>query len=124
MLPIFISLDLDSVLAASDRLRHAINDQVAVAMQTISDDVAEEARQGHTFQNQSGTLEAAIRPTQVEGNFMLGTLRGGVEADTDYAEYLEDGNFPFLQPAYDRVEPHVDQITQMAVDAAAGEAGW
>lgn len=123
MLPISLSLDLDSVLAASDRLRHALNNQMAVAMQTVSDDVAEEARQGHTFQNRSGDLQGSIRVTEVEGNYLLGTLRGGVEADMEYAEFVEE-RMPFLQPAWERVEPHADQIVQMHVDQAAGEAGW
>lgn len=125
MLPIRVSLDLDSILEASDRLRHAIDRQMAEAMQIVSNDVAEEARQGHTFQNRTSALEGSIRPTEVEGRYMLGTLRGGVEADTDYAQYVNEmPGFAFLEPALERVEPYFDQIVQSAVDQASGDAGW
>lgn len=123
MIPVHVSLDLDSVLVASDRLRHALNAQMHQAMAAISEDVAEEARQGHAFQNRTGDLEASIQPVDIFGTFSLGTLSGGVIALEDYAEYV-DAKLPFLEPAWQCVEPHADQIVQNAVDAAAGEAGW
>ncbi len=125
MIPFRVTLDLDSALEASDRLRHALNDQMEEAMRLISEDVADEARRGHTFQNRTGDLEASIQAIEPGGTFMLGTLAGFVHAFEDYAEYVEEKpGFEFLEPAWERVEPHVDQILQLAIEQAAGLAGW
>jgi len=125
MLPFRISLDVGSVLDSADRLRHALDDQVFEAMRMISEDVAAEARQSHPYTNRTGDLEASTQAVDVNGTFSLGTLVGGVSADTSYAEYV-DGRpeFAFLEPAFQRVEPHVDQILESAILAAAGQAGW
>lgn len=125
MIPVRISFDLDSVLVASDRLRHALDDQVHEAMRLISEDVAEEARGQHAYENRTGDLEASTRAVDVYGTFTLGTLVGGVTADTEYAEYVnERPGFEFLEPAYQRVEPQIDQMLQAAIEQAAGNAGW
>jgi len=125
MLPIRFQIDIKSVEAEIGKLTDALDHETPKALAEICDDVAEEAIQGHSFANRTGNLEASIHADSVEGSFSLGTLRGGVIADEDYAEYVDEKEgYAYLQPAFDRVEPHAAQIIELHLQEAAAKAGW
>jgi hypothetical protein len=143
------SLDLGELEARTHALADALDDEMSRAMGECSELVAAEARNHHLYQNRTGDLQDATRAVGTSGNFLRGSLAGGVVADTPYAEYVNgrsddavaDGEsspvtaraldryfgggpagasrFEFLQPAADRMAEQCDAIVQQAADRAA-----
>lgn len=73
----------------------------------ISRDAAAEARSSHSFKNKTGRLEGSIRPITTTGHFFSGNLSAGIEAEAEYAGFVEYGTRsmkarPFLEPAVNR----------------------
>ncbi len=111
----------DAALAALDAELDRLLD---AALEQISRRVADEARASHPFQNRTGDLEASIRPLDTHGSALDGTLTGGVVADEEYASYVEDKGFAFLEPAWERVEGEAESLLDDALESAARAAGW
>jgi len=113
-------MDLDGAI---DEMERSFNDAVTFALMEGALLVAEQAKTGHTFQNRTGRLEAAIHPDSARGSWRNGYTVTVVGAQP-YGSYLEEGTeriqgYAFLLPAYERVE---DQFAMLVTDAMAEAA--
>src|SRR5260221_14182005 len=88
------------------RLPGAVDAVLSAGMERV----AEYARQNHPWQNQTGQTEASIHMEQT-GDHEFAAVAGGAMI------YLEWGTvnmppFPTMAPAYDAVEPSIEQALQ------------
>lgn len=102
----------------------------AAGVASVCIDVANHAKENHSFQNRTGNLEASIQPEPVEinGDLVEGKVIavGNEAAGMEYAAYVEFGTprsapYPYMQPALDA--NHDNLITTLAaVNQRAGRA--
>lgn len=93
---------LNDLLRNIDTLKDTVLTAQAAGMAQVSVDVANTAKEGHSFTNRTGNLEASIQPEPVEldGNIITGVIRAGM----NYAACVEYGTvksapYPFMEPA-------------------------
>jgi hypothetical protein len=113
---------LTGIEPAIGRLERGIGAELERTLERASKRVADEAKRSHAFENRTGDLERSIRPLDVHRSADF-VFVGGVVADTDYGEYVEASR-PFLQPAFDRLAPGIENELEFALEQAARRAGW
>ena len=92
---------------------------MASAMAVVEQDVVDEAKQNHTFQNRTGNLENSIQalPVQNEDDEIIGEVKAGME----YATYVEFGTSkmaprPFLTTAIEANQKNLTETMASAVE--------
>ncbi len=114
---------------AAGRLLDALDASMTDAARRGAELVAASARAEHPYQNRTGDIERKTELAGPDGTFTAGTLVVFVEADTEYASFVDEGTarsrpFPFLLPAYEREEPSIVDLFNDAMREAAQRAGW
>lgn len=109
----------EQLAADVERLDAAVMDGVEECVRRASTTVAEQARENHPYTDRTGDLTASI---QAQETVRAGdTVRGGVEATTEYASYVGRSH-PYLEPAFQaqrsRIEGECDQVMAAAVRGA------
>ncbi len=114
-----ISARFTGLEAELERMARALDRGAERGMRAASAAVAAEARARHTYQNRSGDLQRATRALGVVGTARAGNLIGGVIADTNYAQYVDEApGYEFLEPAWVFAEDRASAAMQAALDAA------
>lgn len=115
-----VDLTIDARFAAElaadvERLDAAVMDGLEEAVRRASNVVASAARADHPYTDRTGTLTAMTLPLDTVR--AGATVRGGVSAGTDYAQYV-DRSHPFLEPALDAQRARIEQETDQVINAA------
>ena len=127
--------DQDLLHARIDVLLDALQDEVSGVIERVTQDVANDARASHSFQNRTEYLQGSIGAVPPVGQLAAGDLRAEVIALMPYASYVEQGTrrnhrtgrpnrpYPFLSPALARRLPSLGSDVSRAVVRAIARAG-
>ena len=93
---------MNDLLRNIDILKDTVLTAQAAGMAQVSVDVANTAKQTHSFTNRTGNLEGSIQPEPVEidGSIITGVIRAGMEC-SKHVEYgtSKSAPYPFMEPA-------------------------
>lgn len=108
-----ITITISYEAEAFGRVREAIGDGVAQAIDEVAEAVAIVARERHGYTNRSGDLEENTIATPHIGAFFADTLRSAAVGFTEYASYVESKPlFAFMGPAVRAVMPRIPSIVE------------
>ena len=115
---------LANLLKNLDALADATTKAAASAVAQVSVDVANHAKDNHTFTNRTGNLENSIQPeaVEVDGTALVGVVRAGME----YAANVEYGTaksapYPFMTPAVEANKQNLSDTIKAAIERAQRE---
>jgi len=113
-----ISLKTHEVDEWAQRQLDALGEEIDAVVALISETIAEEARSNHPYQNRTGDLQASTQALEPTGSFYSDTLLGEVVALEDYATYVEDKGYQFLEPALEAKSSQIDRMLNDAIERA------
>ena len=115
---------LNDLFRNVQHLKGASEKATVSALAQVAIDVANDARDNHTFTNRTGNLEGSIQPLPVEmkGRRFIQKVRAGMS----YAYYVEFGTektnaYPFMNPALNRNATNQTDTLKAANQAAIKE---
>lgn len=115
---------LNELLGNVQELKDVSEKAVAASLAQIAMEIAEDAKQNHSFQNRTGNLEASIQPLPVEmkGKRFSQIVRAGMS----YAVYVEKGTeknnpHPFMGPALERNKTNIPKTISATIRAGIEE---
>lgn len=93
-----VDMDVSGLVAAIAEAEGALSEELTRAVDAAVRAGADEARDNHPYTNRTGRLESRTRGR------MTGPSEGVIEANTDYASFVEYGTsrarpYPFVEPA-------------------------
>lgn len=113
-------LGLDEAVAD---LTAALDQELQQGMLRVAQAVAEEAAGHHSYENRTGSLQAATQAGGTRGAASDGEIVVEVVADTPYGEYVE-AKLPFLEPAFEAADDRISAELENALQRAAERGGW
>lgn len=116
---------LNDLLRNIDTLKDTVLTAQAAGMAQVSIDVANYAKQNHSFQNRTENLENSIGPlpVEIENGTVVGTVIATGKAGMNYAAYVEYGTarsapYPFMTPAVEANKQHLRDVIAAATEKA------
>lgn len=109
---------LTGVNATLRELEREIEGALADVIEAHAARIATEARAHHPYTDRTRTLTESIEALPSSGNALDGQLRGFVVAGAEYASYLEEGDFAFLEPAARRLDGELARAADAAIEQA------
>lgn len=119
---------MNNLLRNIDILKDTVVTAQAAGMAKVCIDVANYAKENHSFQNRTENLENSIQPqpVEIENGCITGTVIATGKAGMNYAAYVEFGTaksapYPFMTPAVEANKGNL-QATVAAVTERAQQA--
>jgi len=112
---------MNNLLQNFKNIKETLPVAMASGMAVLTKEIAEEAQLNHSFNNQTGNLEASIQPLPVitENGEILGQVKAGME----YAKYVEFGTSkmqarPFLTTAIEANQSNIIETMKAVIERA------
>lgn len=109
--------------AAIRDLEREVTASLPPVVERAAQDIALRAKATHPYTDRTGNLTRSIEPLPAVAA-PDGTVRGGVVAGEEYASYVEEKGFAFMEPAAREVEPTMEADAARTLTDAAARAGW